>query len=277
MAVDRSWHDSARAHRTLRRGMRGEDARRWEVGLNARLDHIAGGAKLKVAVNGVVDDADLKAWRAVRGPLGLPPGHPPTARAQLYARRPRRRDPVTRARARRFRVGTARPRIITARQLGLAFQWVFGSKGTPYRCAGHYTAGHRAADAVALAAEARADHAFHRGKGWGGLSYDYMVADDGTLLLGNPIGRKSAHVGGNNSGNVGICCPGTTGDRPTSAQAATVRWLLANAHTSALPAEHRSPVDLRRLPLLGHNEYPGNATSCPGLFIDMYHAKGAQT
>ncbi len=174
-----------------------------------------------------------------------------------------------------FRRARRRPRIITARQIGLSFQWVFGEKGTPFRVAGHYTAGPRARNAAELAAEMRKDHGIHAAQGWGGLAYDYMVADDGTIGLGNPIRRKGAHVAGNNTGNVGISCPATTGDRPTEDQARSLRWLLANAHTRALPAEHRSPVDLRRLILLGHKEFPGNATACPGLFIDMYHAKGA--
>lgn len=166
------------------------------------------------------------------------------------------------------------PTVITADELGLSFSSPFGDKGTPYRVTGHYSAGPRAKDEADLRVEARRDHAFHKAKGWGGLSYDVMIADDGTILLGNPMKRKSAHVAGNNSGNVGICCPGTTGDKPTAAQAESLRWYLANAHTTRIPAKWRSPVDLRNLPIKGHKEYPGNATACPGRFLDMYHARG---
>lgn len=169
---------------------------------------------------------------------------------------------------------TWKPPMVTAEQLGLRFQYVFGPKGPVTRCAGHYTAGPRRADATGLAVEARNDHAFHAGKGWGGLSYEWMIADDGTLLLGNPTDRKSAAVALNNTGTVNICCPGTTGDKPTAAQARTLRWLLANAHTSALPKAHRSPVDLRRVPLLGHREFPNQATACPGDFLSLYRSRG---
>ena len=103
------------------------------------------------------------------------------------------------------------PKFITAAQLGLSFQDVFGAKGTVTRGAGHYTAGNRCPNATKLAAEMRADHNFHKGKGWGGLSYEAMVADDGTIGFGNPMCRKSAAVASTNTGMVNICCPGTTG------------------------------------------------------------------
>ena len=277
------YHANPAPHRRLFRTARGADVDAFRDAINARLKHVP--AHLRhgrfTAPAARVDrvgpfDADLLlAWQIVRHAIGLPAGHPPTIAAQINVRRPSTRTPAAKRRAKKRRAGTAKPRIITAAQLGLAFQWVFGSKGTPFICAGHYTAGARAANAGELAVEMRRDHGFHAGQGWGGLSYDYMIADDGTIGLGNPIGRKGAHVGGANSGNVGICCPATTGDRPTPAQERSLAWLLANAHTKALPAAHRSPVDLRRLPLLGHKEFPGNATACPGLFIDMYHAKGA--
>lgn len=169
---------------------------------------------------------------------------------------------------------SSKPRIITARQAGLTFQYVFGPKGRVFNTAGHYTAGHRVAGPAALIAEAKSDHAFHRGKGWGGLSYEWMIADDGTIFCGNPTNRKSAAVALHNTGLVNICCPGTTGDKPTEAQARSLRWLLANAHTSAMPAAHRSPVDLRRVPLRGHKEFPDQSTACPGNFLTMYHARG---
>jgi hypothetical protein len=162
------------------------------------------------------------------------------------------------------------PRIITARHLGLRFQDVFGPKGTVVRGAGHYTAGPRASDAAELAAEARKDHAFHQGNGWGGASYEAMVADDGTLALLNPAHRKSAAVAMNNTGMWNLVHPGTTGDRMTPAAAATLRWYLANAHTRRIPKEHRSPVDLRTISWRGHREYPQNSTACPGVMLNDY-------
>lgn len=165
----------------------------------------------------------------------------------------------------------AKPKIITAEAIGLTFQNVFGTKGTIFRGAGHYTAGHRVANATQLIAEARSDHRFHKSKGWGGLSYEVMVADDGTVLLGNPIWRKSAAVALNNTGMVNICCPGTTGDNIAQKQRDSIEWLFDNWHTSAIPAAHRLPKDAGKLTWKGHKEWPQQSTACPGDMLDDYH------
>lgn len=162
------------------------------------------------------------------------------------------------------------PRIITSHQLGLRFQYVWGTKGPIHRGAGHYTAGHRCRDAAALATEMRNDHRFHAGKGWGGLSYEVMVADDGTIGFGNPINRKSAAVASNNTGMVNICCPGSTGDRMTSEQRASVRWLMANWHTAKVPAAYRLPKPARSLTWKPHNKWPSQSTACPGVMAQDY-------
>jgi N-acetylmuramoyl-L-alanine amidase-like protein len=162
------------------------------------------------------------------------------------------------------------PKFVTAAGLGLTFQYVFGTKGNVVRGAGHYTAGRRASNASELAAEMRSDHRFHKAKGWGGLSYEAMVADDGTIGFGNPMNRKSAAVASMNTGMVNICCPGTTGHRMTAAQKKSVKWLMNNWHTSAVPAAHRLPKPARSFGWKGHRFYPGQSTACPGVMINDY-------
>jgi hypothetical protein len=162
------------------------------------------------------------------------------------------------------------PRIITSASLGLKFQYVWGTKGPLWRGAGHYTAGPRAANATELVVEMRKDHAFHCAKGWGGLSYEVMVADDGTIGLGNPVSRKSAAVAGQNSGLVNVCCPGSTGDRMTPAQKRSVRWYLANAHTSKVPKAYRLPRPAGGLRWLVHRDWPQQSTACPGVMSADY-------
>ena len=163
-----------------------------------------------------------------------------------------------------------RPRFVTARGLGLTFQNVFGAKGAVIHGTGHYTAGGRAKNATDLAREMRADHAFHKGKGWGGLSYEVMIADDGTIGFGNPMSRKSAAVASHNTGMVNICCPGTTGDRMSDAQAASVRWLRANWHKRVVPSAHRLPRPMHEIQWKTHREWPDQATACPGDMIPDY-------
>lgn len=269
MAVDRSWHNRAHPHRTLRRGMRGDDVKAFERALNERLDHIPDGARLKVLANGQFGDADLRAWRAVRGPLGLPADHPPTMRSQLYARNPRRRDPVTAHRAKVFRAGMAAPRIITAAQIGLSFQYIWGRKLPVAYFGEHYSGDSPARTADELIAKARSYHATHRGRGWGGLSYEYLVAP-GVIVCGNPTDRLSAAVAAFNSRMTGVCVPGTTGDRIDAGTAATLRWLRDNAHTTKLPSAHRMPRPIRELDCRGHQNFPGQSTSCPGDYLPTY-------
>ena len=169
-----------------------------------------------------------------------------------------------------------RPKIITAHSMGLAFQNLFGQLGPERHVTGHYSAGARARNAQEGIARAKSFHAFHKnpepnGRGWGGLAYHYIIADDGTLICGRPTILKGAHTGAANSSNIGVNCPGTTGDKPTTAQKMTYQWLLANAHTSAMPKPHRTDVDLRQAELHGHNQWPGHGSNgCPGLFLAMY-------
>ncbi len=160
------------------------------------------------------------------------------------------------------------PTIITAAQLGLTFQWVFGDVGPLTRLYGHYTGGPRAKTRADLIATARAVHAQHSAQGWGGCSYGPMIGDDGTLILMNPIGRKAAGVAGHNTGSVHVNVPGTTGDVMTGAAQWTLRWYIAHAHTRHVPRAYRSPVDLRNLDGRLHRD--DNATACPGDYSSAY-------
>lgn len=167
----------------------------------------------------------------------------------------------------------ATPRIITARSIGLAFQNLFGELGPEENVTGHYSAGARARNWREGIARARQFHADHKAKGWGGIGYHFVIADDGTLICARPTILKGAHVGLHNTNNLGVNCPGTTGDRPTAQQKATYQWLLANAHTAAMPKAHKTDRDLRYAHLFGHRDWPGHHSNlCPGIFYAMYRA-----
>lgn len=171
---------------------------------------------------------------------------------------------------------TLRPRIYTAAQLGLTFQNRFGELGPELYVTGHHTAGPKDTsdqDAIRLA---RQFHAEHAAKGWGGIGYHFMLARSGAILCLRPTYLLGAHVGLHNTSNLGLVCNGTTGDRPTAKQAATLRWLLANAHTKKLPRIHRTDRDLRAARRFGHNDWPGHETNeCPATHKPMYLAGGA--
>lgn len=277
--MPREWSTRAEIHRTLKTyndPQRGADVHALRSAVSRRLkargeDGVADEGGFGA---GVAQACELALWMigASRSTVKLAHRGIATERAQKLIRNPGTRNPVqlARARARRGKPspygGGGKPTIITARQIGLRFQYLFGAKGTVYRGAGHYTAGPRAASRGRLIELVRLYHGMHPG----GLAYEYVVADDGTIAAANPMGRKSAGVAMNNTGLINVCCPGTTGDRMTAAQKRSIAWLLANAHTSAMPAAHRAPRRPLGLSWRPHKEYPSNSTACPGDMTGQY-------
>lgn len=157
------------------------------------------------------------------------------------------------------------PKIISAAQLGLRFTNLFGELGPETNLTGHHTAGATDRDDKHAIALVRSYHAEHARKGWGGIGYHYNITRAGTLVCLRPTLLKGAHVGGHNTSNAGVMFHGTTGDKPTLRQASTYRWLLKNAHTTKMPAAHRTDVPLSKARRWGHNDWAGHASNaCPG-------------
>ncbi len=173
---------------------------------------------------------------------------------------------VFRRRTELARYGPAKPRIITAKQAGIWQSSVFGSLGPEIKATTHYAASPRARNLKEGIRLALQFAAFHRGKGWGTISYAYLIPDTGEIICGRSTSHKAAHVANMNAGNIGINFFCTTGDRPTEAQKKSAQWLIANAHTSAMPKLHRTDRDLRKADIRAHNAWPGQSTGCPGYF-----------
>lgn len=165
----------------------------------------------------------------------------------------------------------ARPRIVTAAQMGLGFQNLFGELGPEHHLTGHYTAGPRDRDDAEALRLFREYHRQHAAKGWGGIGYHYGITRRGTLVCLRPTMLKGAHVGGWNSGNIGVVMHGRPGDKPTAAQRATLRWLIAYAHTRRMPRSHRTDLPLTRAKRRGHKDWPTHGSNqCPGDFHRAY-------
>lgn len=168
------------------------------------------------------------------------------------------------------------PRIVTAAAMGLRFKNVFGALGPELFVTGHHTAGDKDTSDDHAIALCRSYHAQHAAKGWGGEGYHYCITRRGTILCLRPTHLKGAHVGRHNSNNIGIVCHGTTGDKPTIRQRRALKWLLANAHTTKMPREHRTDRDLRKAKRKGHNDWPGHTSNaCPGTHKRMYLTGGS--
>lgn len=161
--------------------------------------------------------------------------------------------------------------IYTHRRTGLRFRNLFGDLGPETFVTGHYSASRRDKDDTDAINMVRQFHAQHESQGWGGLGYHFVITRKGNIILGRPLRLKGAHVGGWNTGNVGVMMTGTVGDKPTRAQRRTYKWLLAYAHTRRLPASHRTDRRLLKATRRGHNSWPGHTSNqCPGSFKPMY-------
>lgn len=103
--------------------------------------------------------------------------------------------------------------------------------------------------------------AWHKARGFTDIGYHYVIARDGRVLIGRPIGQVGAHVAGHNTGTIGISYIGgvtadgkTPKDTRTAAQRATLLWL-----TRALAKKH----GVRKV--TGHNQYAAKA--CPSFDV----------
>jgi N-acetylmuramoyl-L-alanine amidase len=102
---------------------------------------------------------------------------------------------------------------------------------------------------------------------FGQISYHYVIELDGHVVPTLRHDQKGAHVGGHNSGNLGICYVGGVepGGKPadtrTPAQQAAMAELVAR-----LRAEHPRAV------VRGHRDWPGVAKACPSFDVAAWLA-----
>jgi hypothetical protein len=123
-------------------------------------------------------------------------------------------------------------------------------RGRYWRITIHHTAtpSDRPADRV------RAIDADHRRRGWDGIGYHLLVAEDGAVFFGRPLDRQGAHVRGENEGNLGIALIGDYVDHaPPEAALCAVCRLLAWA---------RETWGIGRAAVYFHRDLA--ATECPG-------------
>jgi len=92
--------------------------------------------------------------------------------------------------------------------------------------------------------------------GWPGIGYHFVIQKDGTIYQTNTLDTISYHVGGSNTGSVGICLTGNYDvETPPSAQINSLVWLLK-----------KLSAELGQKPIEGHREF--STTHCPGSQID---------
>lgn len=128
-----------------------------------------------------------------------------------------------------------------------------------------YIAIHHTASSPRESAEAI--HNFHLSKGWSGIGYHYIArpyaGGDGLYIMEKvrPVLWVPACVKGYNTQSVCVALAGNY-----SEQVPNEEFLRRVAMFVAFLA---SLLEVRVENVLGHREFPGQATECPGKYIDM--------
>ena len=138
---------------------------------------------------------------------------------------------------------------------------IFGPLGDVYAWTVHHSAGPRAtskARCQELNAQYQRDH---MAKGWGDIGYHFCVDDLGRVYKLRSLDWKGAHVGGYNTGNIGIMFHGNfVSAEPTDAMKETLEWLFKGGFNALSGV---SEYDLKVV--RGHMEWPGHTSNaCPG-------------
>lgn len=130
---------------------------------------------------------------------------------------------------------------------------------SPYRISIHHTAS-PSDDGGDAAIRLRQMQAYHMdNRGWCDIGYHFIVSQAGQVYQGRSDERRpGAHVGGQNAGNIGISFIGNfqeaqVGDAQFAAGGRILDWVVTTYN-----------IDQDRDAIRGHQQWPGQNTSCPG-------------
>jgi hypothetical protein len=155
------------------------------------------------------------------------------------------------------------PTIFDRSESGLvsANPYVFGELGEPYAVTVHHSAGPRAPNKARCQELNRSYQDFHVGKGWGDIGYHACMDDLGRFYRLRPHDAKGAHVGGWNTGNLGLMIHGNYMVHDlTERQRDSIEWLFKGGFYALFDV---SEYDLRFA--RSHREWTNHTTNqCPG-------------
>ncbi len=120
------------------------------------------------------------------------------------------------------------------------------------------------------ARQVRGAQAYHMStRGWCDIGYHFLIGVDGSIYEGRPIDLLGAHVGGANTGNIGISfvgCYHSSGCRDWGPSRPTDSSISAGARLLGRLSRLYG-ISLDRGRVLGHREHLGSSTSCPGEYL----------
>jgi hypothetical protein len=169
-------------------------------------------------------------------------------------------------------VGVASAELRTElRGLGIISREEWGARATRcttpdarrYRMAIHHTV----TNSSNSLSQVRGIQRFHMdSRGWCDVGYHFLIGHDGRIYEARPLNLLGAHVGSNNSGNIGISfvgcyhTSGCGGLGPTTPSAAA----LESAGRLMGTLSRLYGITLNTTNVRGHRAHAGAGTSCPG-------------
>lgn len=110
--------------------------------------------------------------------------------------------------------------------------------------------------------QVRAIQRFHMDtRGWLDIGYHWLIAPDGTVFAGRPVGQVGAHAAGHNTASVGYCL---LTDGPVTDEQKTALWGRIHAD--------RAPLGLAYARIAAHRDV--TPTHCPGDVIAEWVTAG---
>lgn len=138
----------------------------------------------------------------------------------------------------------------------------FGLLGEIFAVTFHHSGGPRATTKARAIALNKAYQRSHIERGFGDIGYHFSLDDLGRFYRLRSTKYRGAHVGGGNTGNIGIMVHGNyQTDQLTAEQGDSLRWLFTGGFLK-LFNEPEGDIAIVR----GHREWPGHyPNECPGV------------
>lgn len=120
----------------------------------------------------------------------------------------------------------------------------------------------------------RAIQTYHQDtRGWCDVGYHFLVTSDGSVWEGRPVNKRGAHVGGNNTGNIGVSfvgCFHTSGCGSVGGSMVPPSVMLQAAGNLIGYLAGNYGFAVNSSTVKGHKDHSGQSTTCPG---DHLHAQ----
>ena len=163
------------------------------------------------------------------------------------------------------RLDVDKPKIISRAEWG-ARNPKYDYSNHPYfnKMTLHHSAGWAATTLEEGKAAVKSIQEFHQdGRGWSDIGYHFLVDMGGNIYQGRPETVLGAHVGGANTGNIGVCILGCYHPPETSISCYDEMTYSSEQSLIQLYAWISDTYGVEPKLLKGHRDYFGT-TSCPG-------------